>query len=449
MADTRRVGVDKELREAILTGRLVDLRSGDATADDPAHGADWSHERTVPATLLAELLTSTDGSRRPRALQLEGARIVGQLNLEATELSCPLLLLSCWFAEPVVLDQARAPAVRLLGCHLPGMTAQQLTTRGNLQLSSATVTGEVNLSGAHIGGQLAFDGATLTNLTNPNGYALDAQWVTVDQGMVCTRGFAAIGEVRLVNAHIGGQLAFEGATLTNPNGRALHLQELRAGSLFLRDLTQPPELVVFTHAQVGALVDEPTSWPHKAYLDGFVYEALSERTTVSARQRLDWLARDRRRYRPQPYEQLAAVYRRAGRDQDVRTVAIAKQRARRRTLGLAEQVWSVLLDGLVGYGYRTWLAGIWLVGLWLVGTILFDVAHSMELLTAAKAEQELQHFNALVYALDLLLPIVNLGQDGGWVPHRWAAVCSWLLTLAGWVLTTAVVAALTGLLKRD
>jgi hypothetical protein len=104
---------------------------------------------------------------------------------------------------------------------------------------------------------------------------------------------------------------------------------------------------------------------------------------------------------------------------------------------------------LVGHGYRTWLAGVWLVGLWLVGTMLFAVAHLMGLLTAAKAERELQHFNPLVYALDLLLPIVNLGQDGRWVPHRWAAVWYWLLTLAGWVLTTAVVAALSGLLKRE
>jgi hypothetical protein len=46
-------------------------------------------------------------------------------------------------------------------------------------------------------------------------------------------------------------------------------------------------------------------------------------------------------------------------------------------------------------------------------------------------------------------PIVNLGQEGGWVPHRWAAVAYWALILVGWVLTTAVVAGLTGVLKRD
>jgi hypothetical protein len=366
LAEATRDGVEDELREAIMTGRLVDWRTGDTAADDPAQGADWDTQCTVAAPLLVDLLTSTEGARRPQALQLAGARIVGQLNLEATELICPLLLLSCWFAEPVVLDQARAPAVRLLGCHLPRLAAQQLMTRGNLQLSGAIVTGEVNLSGAHIGGQLAFDGATLTN---PNGYALDAQWVTVDQGMVCVGGFAATGEVRLMNAHIAGQLAFDGATLINPNGRALHLQQLRAGSLFLRDLTQPPELVVFTHAQVGALVDEPTSWPREAHLEGFVYEALYERTPVSARQRLDWLARDRHPYRPQPYEQLSAVYRRAGRDNDARTVAIAKQRARRRTLGLAGQLWSVLLDGLASAFHEGAVAVAWPAVGWCGGVL--------------------------------------------------------------------------------
>ena len=74
------------------------------------------------------------------------------------------------------------------------------------------------------------------------------------------------------------------------------------------------------------------------------------------------MARNPRGYSPQPYEQLAAVYRRAGRDQDARTVAIAKQRARRRTLSLPGRLWSLLLDGLVGYGYRTWVAGLWLGG---------------------------------------------------------------------------------------
>jgi hypothetical protein len=184
-------------------------------------------------------------------------------------------------------------------------------------------------------------------------------------------------------------------------------------------------------------------------LDGFVYDMLYEQGQVSGRRRLDWLTRDPEGYSPRPYEQLAAVYRRAGRDQDARTVAIAKERARRRTLGPAEQVWSVLLDGLVGYGYRTWMAGLWLLGFWLAGWAVFDRAHAHHTLILAKPGEIRPSYHGAIYSLDTLLPVVDLRQQAVWTPHGgvqwWASVS----ILAGWVLTTAVVAALTGLLKRD
>jgi hypothetical protein len=186
LADTTRADAEQELREAILAGRLVDWRTGDARADDPVHGAGWDAQRTVAAALLAELLTNEQGPLRPRALQLAGARIVGQLDLEATELVCPLLLRGCWFAEPVVLDEARASAVRLPGCHLPGLSSKQLTTRGNLELNDGfTADGEVSLAGAHIGGSINLNGATLINLKR---WALAAHRLTVDQDMFCRGG---------------------------------------------------------------------------------------------------------------------------------------------------------------------------------------------------------------------------------------------------------------------
>jgi hypothetical protein len=94
-ADERRGGVEQQLREAILTGQLVDLREGDATADAAARGGQWGARRTVPATMLADLLTRVDGPAQPRALRLAGARIAGRLDLEATHLACPVLLLGC------------------------------------------------------------------------------------------------------------------------------------------------------------------------------------------------------------------------------------------------------------------------------------------------------------------------------------------------------------------
>jgi hypothetical protein len=470
LTDDSHIDVEKELRQAILAGRLVDLRSGEPEADDPAGGSEWDARRTVSAQVLVDLLTSSHGPRR-RALRLAGARIIGSLDLEAAELVCPILLEGCWFEEPAILAEASVPALRLPGCHLPALHAQQLTIRGDLELSYGfTASGEVRLRGTHIGGGLLLSGATLAN---PDGFALFADSLTVDQNMFCREGFTAVGQVRLHGAHIGGNLEFDGATLanpdghaliadgltvdqsmlcrdgftahgevrllgahigrqlsltratltnvgglalyadalivdqsmfcrdgftakgeirmrrahiggslelveaslTNPDGVALDLEQLRAARLAVGDLTEPPELVDLIHARVDALSDDPGSWPRQAYLHGFTYDALYEQPPVSAHQRLGWIHRDPDGYGPQPYEQLVAVYRRAGRDQDARIIAIAKQRARRRTIPLPAKAWSLLLDALVGYGYRTWLAGVWLLGFMLAGWVVFDLAH--------------------------------------------------------------------------
>jgi hypothetical protein len=51
--------------------------------------------------------------------------------------------------------------------------------------------------------------------------------------------------------------------------------------------------------------------------------------------------------------------------------------------------------------------------------------------------------------LDVLLPAVDLGQQGAWIPQGAALGWSWAPTGAGWVQTTAVIAGLTRILKRD
>ena len=45
--------------------------------------------------------------------------------------------------------------------------------------------------------------------------------------------------------------------------------------------------------------------------------------------------------------------------------------------------------------------------------------------------------------------MVNLNQEAAWIPTGWVRWWVWAAILAGWVLTTAVVATLTGILKRD
>src|SRR3712207_2006622 len=67
--------------------------------------------------------------------------------------------------------------------------------------------------------------------TNDAGPALHAERLTVDGGLFFTGGFTATGHgrdgtVRLLGAHISGQLRCTGAVLTNDTGPALHADGL-------------------------------------------------------------------------------------------------------------------------------------------------------------------------------------------------------------------------------
>jgi hypothetical protein len=457
---------ERELRREARAGKLVDLEIRDPDLIDPAQGENWSAARTVRAELLVELLTKghqLGGTPGARAVKLRGARVIGSLDLEAATLVCPLLLWDCWLEQPAILREARAASLRLRGCHLPSLAADRLETRGNLELSRGfTASSGVRLDGADIGGQLDCSGATLHN---PNDRALSGDQLKTEGGISFRDEFVAQGEVRLAGSRVHGQLDCSGATLHNPNGEALMADGLTVatdlhcadgftaeGEVRLPSVQIEGQLglagatiteVDLTNAQVGVLSDDPGTW-RALRLHGFVYDSFLKDDQKRVRERLRSLARDRSRYEPQPYEQLAAVYRRTGRDKWARQVAIAKQKDHRRALGRLGKLWNWLLFLTVGYGYWTWLAGLWLLALLLVGGTWAFHRADMD-----PAKYPLPPFNRWMYTLDLLLPIVNLGQRDAWLPKGVALWWSWLLIGAGWMLTTAVVAGLTNLFRRD
>jgi hypothetical protein len=305
--------------------------------------------------------------------------------------------------------------------------------------------GQISLTGAHIEGQLNLNGGTLVHT---GGRVLTGDGLTVEQDMFCQNGFSAQGQVRLCGAHIKGQLGFNNATLSSQNGTALSLEGLHAGELWLRPRIAPDSAVNLTRAKVGAFYDSQCTWPQHLYLDGFVYDRLYGDPEVSVKGRLDWLERDPSGYVPHPYEQLATAYRQAGREDDARKVAIARQLRRRQALNWPGKIWNTLLRWTVGYGYQIWRAGVWLVVLIGLGWFIFDLAHPAQLV-AAKPPGQRPWFHAGPYALDLLLPFADLGYQGAWIASGWTRWFYLGWNLAGWVLITTVVAALSSLIKRD
>ncbi len=146
---------------------------------------------------------------------------------------------------------------------------------------------------------------------------------------------------------------------------------------------------------------------------------------------------------PQPYEQLASVYRQVGDDAQARVVLLARQRRERRTTAWPSRVWGWLQDITVGYGYLPQRAVLWLVALLLTGSVAFGLAPPARV----PGERE-PAFNPVFYTLDLLLPVVDFGQESAFDargPQQWLA---YFLIAAGWTLATTAAAGFTRAMSR-
>jgi hypothetical protein len=233
---------------------------------------------------------------------------------------------------------------------------------------------------------------------------------------------------------------------TLPDGTGLYLSLLHAEELDLRAAQPVSGGIRLRNAQVGTLDDDPAVWPGTIMLNGFTYDSIRPRQggLVPVAERLRWLDRDTVGYQPQPYEQLAAFYRRNGHEDEARRVLLVKQRRRRGTLRPPEKAFGYLLDWTVGYGYRPWLAAIWLAALLAVGTAVFT-AHQPHPLQGGPVPP----FNAFIYTVDLLIPIGAFGMRNAYAqtgPAQWIA---YALIAAGWILATAVIAGVTRAVGRN
>lgn len=235
-------------------------------------------------------------------------------------------------------------------------------------------------------------------------------------------------------------------------------------------------------------------------LDGFDYREFSQGADTSLKARLEWLER-----RPagidfsaQPYEHLARVLTKIGHGDDARQVLMRKERMKRaanidvvRAAGgnwLRVFILTVTdrsFRYLVGYGYRPVVAGLWGLLLifclslifhkaWKVGDMAPNAAPilvSKDWIAATvshpdnpaafwaapgQAGQDYETFHAGAYAADLLIPIVNLGQEDAWAPSTsrspWGKLGWWIRWFAkviGWVITALGAAAITGVIRRD
>jgi hypothetical protein len=145
----------------------------------------------------------------------------------------------------------------------------------------------------------------------------------------------------------------------------------------------------------------------------------------------------------QPYEELAALYGRLGQMAEARRVLHAKERHQRATKTAIGRTWGILQDITIGYGYQPWRAALWFALLLAFGSAIFAAGEIPPHTSGAPP------FNPVIYTLDLLLPIISLGQKNNFNPHGLEQWLAYALMAAGWLLASTIATAIARVVRRQ
>ncbi|MEJ2089140.1 MAG: hypothetical protein P8Y69_11855 [Gammaproteobacteria bacterium] len=398
------------------------------------------------------------------------------------------------------------------------LSARSATVGGNVELAAVgqqrfEAVGEVALVAAHISGDLNVAGA---RLHNPGGRALHCEDLNVESVFLSGRGdmaFEANGRLNFLSATVGGSLFVINARLipgpdyagllSRGGPVAINLQQVRiSNSLVLnniatlelegappKDSAKPVEgWFLLAGAQMNGILDTvANSWPAPGYLDleSATYERIrSGGAADMVAQRIRWLRLQfpgRRptatTFRPQPYEELTRVLRRHGQSREADAIAVEK--IRMRLAAKVDPFWArvlprlLMLVSLHGYSSSRAVlsffvfvvlgAAMYSTALWGFGETFLPFEHDPEPvvyvfpfdLVRATAERGCPGLDVFQYALDVALPLINLGQDtycrfAPEGPLRWFwSLLHSVFALAGTALSAVAVLTLTGVLRRD
>ena len=422
------------------------------------------------------------------ALDLSHATLGASLELRDAAVEGTVSITHARVAGPVELDGTALTRPSRRRClHATGVRVE-----GDVGLQGLTATnGAVNFRGAVIAGVVDAEDA---EIVNPGSRTLSLHQAQVQANVrICGR-FRSVGVVVLTRATIGGRLRCDGATLAwqaapeqadtghrNPLGSAFEAisATVRGGIDLGWHVTAGG--VDFTDATTTYLADNAGSdWPAATSLGGFSYEryAAVDRTggigTWDARQRIGWLA-GLRPYDPRSWEQAARVLRAGGDHDGADAVLIAQRRHARRTPELAlsrgRRALDATLDVTIRYGYRPQRALAILV--LLIAAVTISLSFPATRATMRTTDQNarvfatagpvasdvpagdcgggtVRCFNVFFYAVDTVVPIIDLKQRATWYPSpdRGGAVLEWwlnLCTILGWIASTIFVLSLTRL----
>lgn len=470
---------------------------------------------TARRARLTQLVLS--GAHLP-ALSCEGAEFAGSVFLQSVTCPGRLSFATARIGGQLALNGASIGPFTAQGAqigasvYLRATQARAFLAQGEVSLANAQIDGQLALDGATLlnpaGIALNAQGARIDGdviLTRQGDHPFRAEGETrfasaeIAGQLDCTGAQFSAASGHAFTAQrlqVGAEFFWQDVTVA---AGSLHLPSAHVGDL-VDDLGSWPD---------GGRV----------YLDGLTYDRFTRGAPVDARSRLAWLARVSHqdgRFLPQPYLQCAATLARMGHEAEARDIlevqvrhkGIQRRAARLAPAGqprtglariwaraenLVDWLWDRAAQGVVGYGYAPFRALGWIAGLCALAAALAaaawtegSMAPNNDLIAASDGWQQLlaqdcipapspgclqnpaeawngpdgvgldwESFHPIAYGVDVVVPVVELGQTRSWSPSKDRGVwgftlwwARWPLIFLGWLVSALAAAAATGIIQR-
>ena len=456
--------------EQLVAGRDVDfLTSGLPELEDVDDDRDiFEGLPVLRASFIRELCVQEDMhfTIPSRGVWIWGAAIIGELNLEGTNLELPIWLEWCVFTDAIILRTARTRTI--------SFTASEM--RGILDARGVSVDGFVFLRGS---GVHPYEKQFQNPFISRRGVLLrDAE---VSLALDCT------GSIFEIDISSIGQKSIEEIEARSD---CFTIRRAKIRMLDWGRFPKRPEGVVdFQDAEVVTFRDgiasdrNLKSWPRKQKLklDGFSYE---KKDYAPVAKHIKWLNLQDR-FSPQSYQTLSRVLSDMGYRYDAQEISVRRRvrqipHLRNPLLILAE----LFLFLTARFGYSTFrilvtiLASIW------VASFYFDAKFKDEQILPEKefvvldrcyktwsddckirdwsavkyrgqvldinGPRSYPEFDPILHSADTLLPLFNFGMREHWgPPDKQLRLHEFLLILYGLSLNGIFVGSVTGLLQKD
>jgi hypothetical protein len=498
---------------AVIDGPLL-LSFAEATGETDLRLCAFTEAIAARRARLTQLVLN--GSSFP-ALTCEGAEIAGSVFLVG--IACPgrLSFATARIGGQLALNGATIGPLTLQGAtigasvYLRATKDTPFTAHGEISLANAAIDGQLALDGATLRNP---QGIAL----NAQGARIDGDVILTPQGAhpfqaegeVRFASAEITGQLDLTGAHLSAETRPAFAAQRMQVGAEFFWQEVTSNGTLHLPSAHVGDLV-------DDLASWPDG--DRTYLDGLTYDRITRGAPTDAATRLRWLSRvshHQGRFLPQPYLQCAATLARMGHEAEARDILEVQTRQKgiqRRQTRLApagqprsgtarlwaqaenaiDWLWDRAAQGVVGYGYAPFRALGWIAALCALSATLAaaawtegSMAPNNDLIAASDGWQALltqdcipvaipgcianpaaewngptgagldwESFHPLAYGIDVVVPVVELGQTASWSPSKdrgfWGLTlwwARWPLIFAGWLVSALAAAAATGIIQR-